>query len=55
MMVHFEIWGGIKKKKERLRAVIRDTLGEKLDVVSRNLAFITALLNYFPDRAGRPR
>lgn len=40
-------------KKKRLCSVIRDTLGEKLNLVSCNLAFIPALPDYFPDGAGQ--
>lgn len=43
-------WGG----EERLCSVIRDTLGEKLNLVGYNLAFIPALPDYFPDGAGQP-
>lgn len=35
-------------------SVIRDTLGEKLNLVGYNLAFIPALPDYVPDGAGQP-
>lgn len=46
----FQDLGGEK----RLCSVIRETLGEKLNLVSCNLAFIPALPDYFPDGAGQP-
>lgn len=49
-MLHFKICG----KKKRLCSVIRDTLGEKLNLVGSNLAFIPALPDYFPDGTGQP-
>lgn len=50
LLINNAAFGGEK----RSCSVITDTLGEKLNLVGCNLAFIPALPDYFPDGAGQP-
>lgn len=54
LLINDAAFQDLGRGKKRLCSGIRDTLGEKLNLVGCNLAFIPALPDYFPDGAGQP-